>query len=72
MWIDLEDNETKMIMHPILDTKGKSTESETIVLLAFDLYSKKIGHGNCDQRISIFAYEIKTSPENSIVLKKIL
>ena len=72
MWIDLEDNETKKIMYPILDTKGKPTGSERIVLPAFDLYSKNIGHGNGDQRISTFAYEIRTSPENAITLKNIL
>ena len=33
---------------------------------------KNIGHGNGDQRISIFAYEIRTSPENTIILKNIL
>lgn len=65
MWIDLEDNETKKIMHPILDTTGKPTGSERIVLLAIDLYSKNIGHGNCDQCISTFAYEINNISRKS-------
>ena len=72
MWIDLVYNETRRIMHPILDTKGKPTGSKRIVLPAFDLYSKNIGNGNGDQRISTFAYEIRTSPENAITLKSIL
>ena len=72
MWIDLEDNETKNIMYPILDSKVKPTGSERIILPAFDLYNKNIGHGNGDQRISTFAYEIRTSPENVIILKNIL
>ena len=58
-------------MHPILVTKGKPTGSERIALPAFDLYSKNIGHGNGDHRISTFAYEIRTSPENAITLKNI-
>ena len=72
MWIDLQDNETKKIMHPILDTKGKPAGSERILWPAFDLYSKNIGHGNSDQRISTFAYEFKISPENAITLINIL
>ena len=72
MWIDLEDNETKKIMYPILDSKGKPTGSERIKFPAFDPYSKNIGHGNGDQRISTFVYEIRTSPENAIILKNIL
>ena len=67
MWIDLEDNETKKLMQPIKDKNGKPTRSERIALPAFDLYSKKIGHGNSDQRISTFAYEIRISP-NAIFL----
>ena len=70
MWIDLEDNETEKIMHPILVTKGKPTGSERIVLPAFDLDSKNIDHGNGDQRIITFAYDIRTSPGNTITLKK--
>ena len=41
MWIDLEDNETKKIIYPILDSKGKPTESEKNILPVFDFYSKK-------------------------------
>ena len=72
MWIDLEDNETEKIMYPILVTKGKPTGSKRIVLPAFDLDSKNIDHGNGDQRIITFAYEIRTSPENVITFKNIL
>ena len=54
-------------MDPIKDKNGKPTRSERIALPAFDLYSKKIGHGNSDQRISTFAYEIRISP-NAISL----
>ena len=57
-------------MHPIKDKNGKPTGSERIVLHVFDLYSKNIGHGNDDQHISTFAYEIKTSPDHVVTLKK--
>ena len=72
MWIDLEDEETKKLMHPITDKNGKPTGSERIVLPPFDLYSKNIGHGNGDQRISTFAYEIRTTPDHAVTLKNIL
>ena len=72
MFIDLEDEETKKLMHPIKDKNGKPTGSERIVLPPFDLYSKNIGHGNGDQRISTFAYEIRTTPDHAVTLKNIL
>ena len=59
-------------MYPIKDKNGKSTGSERIVLPALDLYSKNIGHGNGDQRISTLAYEIRTSPDHAVNLKNIL
>ena len=59
-------------MHPIKDKNGKPTGSERIVLPVFDLYSKDIGHGNGDQRISAFAYEIRTSPDHAVTLKNVL
>ena len=59
-------------MHPIKDKNGKPTGSERIVLPAFDLYSKNIGHGNGDQRINTFSYEIRTSPDHAVTLKNIL
>ena len=69
MWIDLEDNETKKLMNPIKDRNGKPTGSKRIVLPALDLYSKTIGHRNNDQRISTFAYKIRTSPDYAVTLK---
>ena len=71
MWVDLKDNETKKIMHPILEKNGKPIGSERIVLPAFDFYSENIGHENGDQRISTFVYEINTSPEKVVTLKNI-
>ena len=39
---------------------------------AFDLYNNNIGQINGDQRINTFAYEIRNSPDNVLVLKEIL
>ena len=43
-----------------------------IVIPAFDLYSKEVGNGNGNERVTIFAYEIRTSPTNSNMLKNLL
>ena len=71
MWIDLEDKKKK-IMHIILDKHGKSSGTKQIVLPAFYLYIKTIGHGNGEQSINTFAYEIRTAPNNALILKKSL
>ena len=39
---------------------------------AFDLYSKEVGEGQGYDRITSLAYEIRTSPENSVMLKNLL
>ena len=72
MGIDLEDEETKKLMHPIKDKNRKPTGSERIALPAFDLYSKKIVHGNGYQRISTFAYEIRISSDHTVTFKNII
>ena len=48
--------------------KGK----QRIVLPAFDLHNKEVGHGNGMQRVTTIAYEIRTSPVNAAVLKNLL
>ena len=56
MWIDLEDNEAKKIMHPVLDTKGKPTGSDKWSYQHLISTVKNIGHGNGDQRINTLVY----------------
>ena len=56
MWIDLEDNEAKKIMHPVLDTKGKHTGSDKWSYQHLISTVKNIGHGNGDQRINTLVY----------------
>ena len=42
------------------------------MILAFDIYSKEVGEGQGRDRVTTFAYEIRTSPTNSAMLKYIL
>ena len=72
MWIDLNDAESAPMIHQIKDTSGKETGQQKIVIPAFDLYSKEIGDGNGNERITTFAYEIRTSPSNANMLKNLL
>ena len=39
---------------------------------AFDLYSKEVGEGQGYDRITTLTYEIRTSPENAVMLKNLL
>ena len=72
MWIDLNDEESATMIHQIKDSSGKETGQQKIVIPAFDLYSKKIGDGNGNERITSFAYEIRTSPSNANMLRNLL
>ena len=72
MWIDLDDEEISPLIHQIKDNKVKLTGKQKIVIPAFDLFSKKVGDGNGNERVTIFAYEIRTSPTNANMLKKLL
>jgi len=60
MWIDLNDEESAPMIHQIKDSFGKERGQQKIVIPAFDLYSKEIGDGNGNERITTFAYEIRT------------
>ena len=72
MWIDLDDEESAPTIHQIKDIKRKPTGQQKIVIHAFNLYSKEVGDGNGNERVTIFAYEIRTSPTNANMLKKLL
>ena len=65
MWIDLDDEESAPLIHQIKYNKGNPTGKQKIVIPTFDLYSKEVGDGNGNERVTIFAYEIRTSPTNS-------
>ena len=72
MWINLDDEESTPLIHQIKDNKGKPTGQQKIVIPAFDLYSKEVGDGNGNEKVTTFAYEIRTSPTNANMLKNLL
>ena len=72
MWIDLNDEEYTPLIHQIKDSSGKNTGQQKIVIPVFDLYSKEIGDGNGNERVTTCAYEIRTSPNNANMLKNLL
>ena len=72
MWIDLDDEISKPMIHDFNDEEGNPTGRYGIVILGFDFYTKEVGSGSGQNRITTFAYEIRTSPENSTMLKNLL
>lgn len=54
------------------DNKGKSTGQQIIGIPALYLYSKEVGDRIGSNRITTFVYEIRTSPNNSTILKVLL
>ena len=60
------------MIHQIKDSSGKNTGRQKIVIPAFDLYSKKIGDGNENERVTTYTYEIGASPNNTNMLKNLL
>ena len=64
MWIDLDDEISKPMIHKIEDKEGHPTGQQRIIIPGFHFYSKEVGAGGGQNRITTFAYEIRTSPEN--------
>ena len=50
MWIDLNDEESKPMIHTEKDSTGK--ETDRIIIPAFDLYGKEVGDSNGRERIT--------------------
>ena len=65
MWVDLDDEECAPLIHQIKDSSGNNTGQQKIVIPAYDLYGKEIGDGNGHNRVTTYAYEIRTSPTNA-------
>ena len=72
MWIDLDDKERAQMIHQIKDIKGIYTGQQEFVIPAFNLYSKEVGDGNGNEKLTTFVYEILTSPDNANMLNNIL
>ena len=60
------------MIRQIKDRVGKLTDKQKIIIYAFDIYNKKIGDGNGTERVTNFSYEIRTSPDNTNMLKNLL
>ena len=43
IWIDIENDESKLMLIDIKDIDGIPTDEQHIVMTAFDLYSKEVG-----------------------------
>ena len=72
MWINLEDKECQQMIHEVNDKEDNSTGKQKLMIPVFDLYSKEVGEEQEYDCITILAYEIRTSPENSVILKSLL
>ena len=72
MWINLEDKEYQQMIHEVKDKEGNTTGKQKIVIPAFDLYSKKVGERQGYDRITTLVYEIRTSPENTVMFQSLL
>ena len=72
MWTYLDDEESAPMIHQIKDSAGKPTGKQRITIPAFDLYSKEVGDVNGNERVTIFVYKIRTSPDNPNILKNLL
>ena len=60
------------MIHQIKDSSGKNTGQQKIVIPVFDLYIKAISDGNGNERVTTYAYEIRTSFNNGNMLKNLL
>ena len=69
-WIYLNDEKIKPLIH--IEKDSNENETDRIIIPAFDLYGKEVGNGNGRERITTHAYEIRTSPKNTEMLKNLL
>ena len=60
------------MIHEVKDMEGNPTGKQKIVIPTFVLYSKEVGKGQGYDRITTLTYEIRTSPENAVMLKSLL
>ena len=72
IWINLDDEDCKYMIHHEIDSKGQSSGKERIIIAAFDLHSREVGDGNGKDRVTTFAYEIRCAPTKAYMLKNLL
>ena len=54
------------------DSTGKITVKQRIATPTFALYGKETGDGNGNERVTIFVWEIRISPNNTNILNNLL
>ena len=59
---------TKKLMR---DTTTETNTTQELAIPAFDIHNKEFGSGTGTERITSNVYEIKTSPDNAVILKNI-
>ena len=72
MWIDLNAEESKPVIHKEKDVNGNETSKERITILAFELYGKKVGDGNGREIITTHAYKVRMSPKSAEMIKNLI
>ena len=72
MWIDLDDEDCKVMIYQELDTKGHPTRTERIIIPAFNLHSCEVGNGNGKDWVTTFAYKIRCAPTKAYMLEHLL
>ena len=69
LWLDLDDKDTK---HLLKETTWNNKTSQELVILAFDIHNKEFGTGTGTEIIASHVYELRTSPDNTVLLKSII
>ena len=72
MWIDLDDEESKAILIEMTDIEGKPTAKQKQLYLPSTSTAKKQATGQEKNRLTTFAYEIRTAPNNTTMLENLL
>ena len=72
IFIDIDDKDAKDLMEKVYKKDGTWKGRDILVLPESDLYRKRIGDGNGNKQIKMFAYEIRTNPKHVLMLNNIL
>ena len=69
LWLNLDDEDTTKILK---ETSSDNKTIQELVILAFDIYNKEFGPGTGNERITSNVYKLRTSLDNTSILKRIL
>ena len=68
-WLDLDNDDIEALTKPLSDLSP--TFSQSIVISVYNIYQKVFESGTGTENITTNVYEIRSSPENAPVLKRI-